>query len=103
MTGKGNKNKKRTGFQTSRHPHKMTKGGKYGKLTIDGTQLVEKHRHLEKEAGMVFLDKKVDSDFIYLISKRYDKKNYNLSKVVFETLIIYQVLKIRKEARNLKI
>ena len=24
-----------TGFQTSRHPYKMTKDGKYGKLTID--------------------------------------------------------------------
>ena len=81
VTGKGNKNKKRTGFQTSRHPHKMTKGGKYGKLTIDGTQLVEKHRHLEKEAGMVFLDKKVDSDFIYLISKRYDKKTIIYQKL----------------------
>ena len=32
-----------TGFQTSRHPYKMTKVGKYGKLTIDVPQLVEKH------------------------------------------------------------
>ena len=37
---------------------------------------------------MVLLDEKVDSDFIDLISKRYDtKKEYsNLSKVVFKTL-----------------
>ena len=40
-----------TGFQTSRHPYKMTKDGKYGKLTIDVPQLVEKHRLLAKEAG----------------------------------------------------
>ena len=48
--------------------------------------------------------KKTDSDFFYLISKRYDtKKKYsNLSKIVFKTLT-YQVLKIRKEVRNLKI
>ena len=31
-----------TGFQASRHPYKMTKDGKYGKLTIDVPQLVEK-------------------------------------------------------------
>ena len=41
VTGKGNKNKKGTGFQTSRHPYKMTKDGKYRKLTIDVPQLVE--------------------------------------------------------------
>ena len=40
-----------TGFQTSRHPYKMTKEGKYGKPTIDVPQLVEKHRLLAKEAG----------------------------------------------------
>ena len=39
VIGKGNKG---TGFQTSRHPYKMTKDGKYGKLTIDVPQLVEK-------------------------------------------------------------
>ena len=74
-----------TGFQTSRHSYKMTKDGKYGKLTVDVPQLVEKHRLLAKEAGMVLLDEKVDSAFIDLISKRYDtKKKYsNLSKVVF--------------------
>ena len=52
----------------------MTKDGKYGKLTIDVPQLVEKHRLLAKEAVVVLLDKKVDSDFIDLISKRYDTK-----------------------------
>ena len=36
-----------TGFQTSRHPYKMTKDGKYGKLTTDVPQLVEKHRCLD--------------------------------------------------------
>ena len=43
-------------------------------------ELVEKHRLLAKEAGGL-LDEKVDSDFIDLISKRYDtKKKYsNLS------------------------
>ena len=77
-----------TGFQTSSHPYKMTKDGKYGKLTIDVPQLVEKHNLLAKEEGVVLLDEKVDSDFIDLISKRYDtKKKYsNLSKVVFKTL-----------------
>ena len=39
---------KGTGFQTSRHPYKMTKDGKYGKLTIDVPQLIEKHRLLAK-------------------------------------------------------
>ena len=63
-----------TGFQTSRHPYKMTKDGKYGKLTIDVPELVEKHRLLAKEAGVVLLDEKVDSNFIDLISKRFDKK-----------------------------
>ena len=38
LIGKGNKNKKGTGFQTSRHPYKMTKDGQYGKLTIDVPQ-----------------------------------------------------------------
>ena len=54
---------------------------------------------------MVLLDEKVDSEFIDLISKSYDtKKKYSdLSKVVFKTLMIHQVLKIRKEVRNLKI
>ena len=78
VIGEGNKNKKRTDFQTSRHPYKMTKDGKYGKLTIDVPQLVEKHRLLANEAGVVLLDKKVDSDFIDLVSKRYDtKKKYS--------------------------
>ena len=37
---------------------------------------------------MVLIDETVDSDFIDLISERYDKKkkHSNLSKVVFETL-----------------
>ena len=63
-----------TRFQTSRHPYKMTKDGKYGKLTFDVPRLVEKHRLLAKEAGVVLLDEKVDSDFIDLISKRCDSK-----------------------------
>ena len=63
-----------TGFQTSRHPYKMTKDGKDGKLTIDVPQLVEKQSILSKEAGVALLDEKVDSDFIDLVSKRYDKK-----------------------------
>ena len=77
-----------TGFQTNRHPYKMTKDEKYRKLTTDVPQLVEKRRLLAKEAGVVLLDEKVDSDFIDLISKRYDtKKKYSyLSKVVFKTL-----------------
>ena len=65
VVGKGNSNKKGTRFQTSRHPYRMTKDGQYGKLTIDVPQLVEKHR-------LLILDEKVDSDFIDLISKRYD-------------------------------
>ena len=51
VIGEGNKNKKGTGFQTSRHPYKMTKDGKYGKLTIDVPQFVEKHRLLAKRSG----------------------------------------------------
>ena len=79
VIGKGNKNKKGTEFQISRHPYNMTKDGQYGKLTIDVPQLVEKHRLLAaKEAGIVLLDEKVDSDFIDLISKRYDKKRNTL-------------------------
>ena len=34
----------------------MTKDGKYGKLTIDVQQLVEKRRLLAKEAEVMFLD-----------------------------------------------
>ena len=67
-----------TGFQTSRHPHKMTKDGKYGKLTIDVPQLVEKHSLLAKEAGVVLLDEKVDSDFIDLIRKDMIQKRNTL-------------------------
>ena len=98
VIGKGNTG---TGFQTSRHPYKMSKDGKYGKLTIDVPQLVEKHRLLAKEAGLVLLDEKVDSDFIDLISKRYDtKKKYsNLSVVVFKTLTDLSGLENRKEVR----
>ena len=66
----------------------MTKDGKFGKLTFDVPQLVVKYRLLAKDAGVVLLDEKVDSDFIDFISKKYDTKmKYsNLSKVVFETL-----------------
>ena len=93
-----------TGFQTSRHPYKMTKDGKYGKLSIDVLQLVEKHRLLAKEAGMVLLDEKVDSDFTDLISKRYDtKKKYsNLSKVVFKTLTDLSGLENMKRSKKFK-
>ena len=51
VIGEGNKNKKGTGFQTSRHLYNMTKDGKYGNLTIDVPQLAVKHRLLAKEAG----------------------------------------------------
>ena len=83
----------------------MTKDGKYGKLTIDVPQLVENHRLLAKEAGVVLLDEKVDSDFIDLISKRYDTKRNTLiyQKLYSKHKLTYQVLKIRKEVRNLKI
>ena len=104
VVGEGNKNKKGTGFQTNRHPYKMTKDGKYGKLTIDVPQLVEKHRLLSKEAGVVLLDEKVDSDFIDLISKRNDtKKKYsNLSKVVFKTLTDLSGLENKKRSKKFK-
>ena len=62
----------------------MAKDGKYGKLTIDVPQLVEKYRLLAKEVGVVLLDEKVDSHFIDLISKRYDTKKKNT--------LIYQML-----------
>ena len=51
VIGEGNKNKKGTGFQTSRHPYKMTKDGKYGKLTVDVPQLVEKTQTSGKRSG----------------------------------------------------
>ena len=104
VIGEGNKNKKRTGFQISMHPYKMTKDGKYEKLTIDVPQLVEKHRLLAKEAGVVLLDEKIDSDFIDLISKRYDtKKKYsNLSKVVFKTLAGLSGLENKKRSKKFK-
>ena len=93
-----------TGFQTSRHPYKMAKDGKYGKLTIDVPKLVEKHRRLAKEAGVVLLDEKVDSDSIDLISKTYDtKKKYsNLSKVVFKTLTDLSGLENKKRCKKFK-
>ena len=92
------------GFQTSRHPYKMTKDGKKGKLTIDVPQLVEKHRFQAKEAGVVLLDEKVDSDFIDLISKIYDtKKKYsNLSKIVFKTLTDLSGLENKKRSKKFK-
>ena len=104
VIGKGNKNKKGTGFQTSRHPYKTTKDEQYGKLTIDVPQLVEKHRFLAKEAGVVLRDEKVDSDFIDLISKRYDtKKKYsNLSKVLFKTLTDLSGLENKKRSKKFK-
>ena len=104
VISKGNKNKKRTGFQTTRHPYKMTKDGQYGKLTLDVLQLVGKHKFLAKEAGLVLLDEKVDSDFIDLISKRYDtKKKYsNLSKVVFKTLTDLSGLENKKRSKKFK-
>ena len=52
VISEGNWNQKRTGFQTSRHPYKMTKDGKYGKLTIDVPQLVEKHIHEYSQTTM---------------------------------------------------
>ena len=82
----------------------MTKDGKYGKLTIDVPQLVEKHRLLAKEAGVVLLDEKVNSDFIDLISKRYDtKKKYSiLSKVVFKTLTDLSGLENKNRSKKFK-
>ena len=82
----------------------MIKDGKYGKLTIDEPQLVEKHRLLKKEAGVVLLAEKVDSNFIDLISKRYDtKKKYsNLSKVVFKTLTDLSGLENKKRIKKFK-
>ena len=82
----------------------MSKDGKYGKLTIDVPLLVEKHRLLAKEAGLLLLGEKVDSDFIALISKRYDtKKKYsNLSKVVFKTLTDLSGLENKKRSKKFK-
>ena len=76
VIGKGNKNKKGTGFQTSRHPYKMTKDGQYGKLTIDVPQLVNKHRLLAKEAGVVLLDEKLILILlIFLVKDMIQKRN----------------------------
>ena len=82
----------------------MSMDGKYVKLTIGVPQLVEKHRLLAKEARVVLLDKKVDSDFIDLISKRYDtKKKYsNLSKVVFKKLTDLSGFENKKRSKKFK-
>ena len=81
----------------------MTKDGKYGKLTIDVPQLVEKHRLLAKEARVVLLDEKVVSDFIDLISKRYNtKKKYSNLKVVFKTLTDLSGLENKKRSKKFK-
>ena len=83
----------------------MTKDGKYGKLTIDVPQLVEKHRLLTIEAGWCFLMKKLILIlFIDLISKIYDtKKKYsNLSKVVFKTLTDISGLENKKRSKKFK-
>ena len=80
------------------------KMNKYGKLTIDVPQLVEKHRLLANEAWVVLLDEKVDFDFIDLISKRYDtnKKYSNLSKVVFKTLTDLSSLENKRRSKKSK-
>ena len=82
----------------------MSKDKKYGKLTVGVPQVVEKHRLLAKEAGVVLLDEKVDSDFIYVISKRYDtKKKYsNLSKFIFRTLTDLSGLENKKRSKKFK-
>ena len=79
----------------------MTKDGKYGKLSIDVPQFVEKHRLLAKEAGVVLLDENIDSD---CISKIYDtKKKYSyLSKVVFKTLTDLSGLENKKRSKKFK-
>ena len=53
---------------------------------------------------MVLLDEKVVSDFIDLISNRYDKKNKysNLSKVVFQTLTDLSGLENKKRSKKFK-
>ena len=53
---------------------------------------------------MVLLDEKVDSDFIDLISERYDtKKKYsNLSKVVFKTLTDLSGIENKKRSKKFK-
>ena len=82
----------------------MTKDGKYGKLTIDAPQLIEKHRLLAKEVEVVLLDEKVDSDFINLINKIYGtkKKCSNLSKVLFKALTNLSGLENKKRSRKFK-
>ena len=52
----------------------------------------------------MLLDEKVESDFIDLISKRYDtKKKYsNLSKVVFKTLTDLSGLENKKRSKKFK-
>ena len=67
-------------------------------------QLVEKYRLLAKEAGVVLLDGKVDSNFIDLISKRHDtKKKYSiLSRVVFKTLTNLPGLENKKRSKKFK-
>ena len=52
----------------------------------------------------MLLDEKIDSDFINLISKRYDTKNKysNLSKVVFKTLNDLSGLENKKRSKKFK-
>ena len=83
VIGEGNKNNKRTGFQTNRHPYKMTKDGKYGKLTIDVPQLVEKHRLLAKKRGWCFLMKKLILILLILLVKDMIQKKNTL---IYQTL-----------------
>ena len=78
MIGEGNINKKETGFQTSRRPYKMTKDGKYGKLIIDVLQQVEKHSLLAKEAGVIFLMKKLILILLILLVKDMIQKRNSL-------------------------
>ena len=83
----------------------MTKDGKYRKLTIDIPQLVEKHRPLAKEAGMVLLDKKLILILLILLVKdMIQKKKYsNLSKVVCKTLTDLSGLENKKRSKKFKI
>ena len=57
------------GFQTIRHPYKMTKDDKYGKLTIDVPQLVENIDFWQKKRGWCFLMKKLILIFMILLVK----------------------------------
>ena len=78
-----------TGYtQPKRNAYKIQSGGRYGNLMIDVPKLMGQLHLVAKKDGEKVLDKKVDSDTLDLLTKRFNsKKKYSdLSKMVFNQL-----------------